>query len=83
MLDHDVLCKSLLALFSDKLNVDVTSAESELLQSGVLDSMTLVELFLLLEREFDVKISVETLEIEHFQSIATIARFIAQATKPT
>ena len=83
MRDHDVLCKSLLALFSDKLNVDVPSAESELLQSGVLDSMTLVELFLLLEREFDVKIPVETLEIDHFQTIATIARFIARAKKPT
>ncbi len=74
--DRDVICKTLLAMLSEKLNLDVASYETELLQTGILDSMTLVELFVLIEQEFGVTISIETLEIDHFQSVNTIAQFV-------
>lgn len=77
MPDLDVLRKSLTVLFAEKLNVEVPSVDSDLLQTGILDSMSLVELFLILEREYRVKISMEDLEIENFQTISKIARFVA------
>ena len=77
MPDLDVLSKSLTVLFAEKLNVEVPSVDSDLLQTGILDSMSLVELFLILEREYGVKISMEDLEIENFQTISQIARFVA------
>ena len=77
MPDLDVLSKSLTVLFAEKLNVEVPSVDSDLLQTGILDSMSLVELFLILEREYGVKISMEDLEIENFKTISRIARFVA------
>lgn len=77
MRDLDVLSKSLTVLFAEKLNVEVPSVDSDLLQTGILDSMSLVELFLILEREYRVKISMEDLEIENFKTISKIARFVA------
>jgi acyl carrier protein len=77
MPDLDVLSKSLTVLFAEKLNVEVPSVDSDLLQTGILDSMSLVELFLILEREYGVKISMEDLEIENFKTISKIARFVA------
>ena len=77
MPDLDVLSKSLTVLFAEKLNVEVPSVDSDLLQTGILDSMSLVELFLILELEYGVKISMEDLEIENFKTISKIARFVA------
>jgi acyl carrier protein len=74
--DVDVICKTLTDLFSSKLNLDVPSYDTELLQSGILDSMMLVELLVVIEREFGVTVSVETLDIDQFGSLASIARMI-------
>lgn len=75
----DVICKTLTELFSSKLNLDVPSYDTELLESGLLDSMMLVELFILIEKEFGVTISIETLEIDQFGSLASIARVIQKS----
>lgn len=74
--DVDVICKTLTELFSSKLNLDVPTHDTELLQSGILDSMMLVELLVVIEREFGVTVSVETLDIDQFGSLASIARMI-------
>jgi acyl carrier protein len=75
----DVISKTLKDLFATKLNLDVPSSETELLQSGLLDSMMLVEFFVLIEKEFGVAISVDTLDLEQFGSLASIARLIRSA----
>ena len=64
------------AIFSGALHLDVPSFDTDLFDSGVLDSLAFVELLLNLEREFGVTTSVEDLELEHFKSIASIADFI-------
>ena len=64
-------------LFAAALNVEVPSAEMDLFDSGILDSLAFVELLLLLEREFGVSASVDDLEIENFRTVARIAGFVA------
>jgi methoxymalonate biosynthesis acyl carrier protein len=64
-------------LFGTALNIDVPSADIDLFETGVLDSLAFVELLLLLEREFGVATSVADLEVENFKSIARIAEFVA------
>lgn len=64
-------------IFSEKLHIEVASVETDLMQSGLLDSLALVELLFHLEQELGIKISLETLELENFRSIARIAEFIA------
>jgi len=64
-------------LILDGINVEVPSVDTDLFDTGVLDSLAFVELLLHLEREFGVQISIEELEIERFRSIERIAEFIA------
>jgi len=63
-------------LFSSAMHLDVPSADTDLFETGVLDSLAFVELLLQLEREFGVTTSVEDLEVDSFRSIARIAEFV-------
>lgn len=63
-------------IFSGALHLDVPSFDTDLFDTGVLDSLAFVELLLNLEREFGVTTSVDDLELEHFKSIASIADFV-------
>ena len=76
MCDAIQLRERITSVFSTALNRDVPSAELDLFESGVLDSLGFVELLLQLEREFGVTTSVEDLEVENFRSIANIADFV-------
>jgi acyl carrier protein len=66
------------ALLSEKLFVTVESHETDLLATGILDSLTLVQLLVHLEERFALRVAVEDLEIEDLRSIHTIARLVAR-----
>ncbi|HVH67577.1 MAG TPA: acyl carrier protein [Gemmatimonadales bacterium] len=66
----------LTALFERDLNVHVPSPETDLLETGRLDSVGMVELLVQLENRFHIRVELENLEIEQFRSIAAIATFI-------
>lgn len=63
-------------LLLDAMHLDVPSVDTDLFETGVLDSLAFVELLLQLEREFGVTTSVEDLEVDNFRSIARIAEFV-------
>jgi acyl carrier protein len=76
MKDYAELKEKLTAIFSDHLNIDAPTAETDLLATGMMDSLALVELLVRLEQSFGVQISVDDLELDHFRSIDSIARFV-------
>jgi len=78
MLTNGHLQTHIRTLVADKLNLDVPTVETDLVDAGMLDSLTLVELLLHLEQDFDMKISLDELEIDQFRSIARIANFVSQ-----
>ncbi len=59
-----------------RLLLDVKSPEQDLLDSGLLDSLTLVQLLLDLESRFGVVIPLEELELDDFRTLLSIARLI-------
>ena len=67
-------------VFSGPLNLDIPSDDTDLFESGVLDSLAFVELLLHLEREFGVTTSIDDLEVENFRSIARIVEFVSSRT---
>lgn len=71
------LCNSLKELFRTTLNTAVPAMDTDLLASGILDSLALVELLLELERSFGITTSVDDLEPDNFRTIASIAHFIS------
>jgi acyl carrier protein len=77
--DHNQhLQERLQEMFADQLNLYVPTAETDLLVSGLLDSLALVELLLHLEHEFGILISPDELEPNHFRSLNSIAEFIVR-----
>jgi len=77
MIDILALQQQVAALFLEKLNLDVASVETDLIEAGLLDSLALVELLAQLEESFNISISTDDLEIENFRSLDSIAKFIA------
>jgi D-alanine--poly(phosphoribitol) ligase subunit 2 len=64
------------ALLAEKLLIQVDSAETDLLEAGILDSLALVQLLLHLEERFGVKIPLEDLEIDDLRTLPSIARLV-------
>jgi acyl carrier protein len=67
----------LAALFAKELHVTVPSPDTDLLATGRLDSVGLVELLLQLEKHFGVRVDIERLELDQLRSLAAIAVFVA------
>ena len=68
------------AVFTTRLGVDVPSAETDLFDTGILDSLRFVELLAALEEGFGLRVSVEDLEIDDFRTVSRIAEFVAGKT---
>ena len=64
-------------IFSDVLLRDVALPTTDLLETGVLDSMALVELLLSLEQRFGFRVNIMELDLENFRSIEKIADFVS------
>ena len=62
--------------FGEELHVEVTLPDTDLVETGVLDSLTFVNLLVHLEQEFGMEVSLDDLDIGNFCSIAKIANFV-------
>ena len=60
----------------DVLGVEVPSVDTDLFESGALDSLLFVNLLLHIENAFGVSVPLEELELEHFRSVRKIADFL-------
>ena len=80
---HSDLEARIARFFQASLNVDVPSHDTDLFETGALDSLAFVELVLLLEREFGVATAVDDLEVDHFRTIGRIAEFVAERAPVT
>lgn len=59
----------------ETLLVEVASADDDLLASGTLDSLTLMELLAQLESQFGLKFSLAELDIDDLRSVNTITHW--------
>jgi acyl carrier protein len=64
-------------ILSASLHLDIPSVETDLFETGAIDSLAFVEFLLRLEREFGITVTVEDLEIDHFRTIRRIAQFVS------
>ncbi|MBI4206781.1 MAG: acyl carrier protein [Betaproteobacteria bacterium] len=72
------LYDEIITIFVECLHMTVPSLEADLLASGVLDSLALVDLLFQLETRYGIRISPATLDFDDFRSIAQIAAFVAR-----
>ena len=71
------LVARLTRLFAERLNVEVPASDTELFDTGILDSLRFVELLAVLEEAFGVRVAVNELEIDDFRTLSRIADFLA------
>ena len=64
------------SLFSEKLLTHVESADTDLFETGILDSMSLLELLLQLEQTMGVTVSIAELDMDDLRTIRKIAHLV-------
>lgn len=70
------------AIFAEQFHVELPPGDIDLLESGLLDSLRLVELLLHIEQEFAIRIPIETIELEHLRTLTGLARVVATHRGP-
>jgi acyl carrier protein len=76
--DADV-AERIQALFVRVLNTRVASVDEDIIESGQLDSLGLIELLSELEHEFGITVDLAQLETDDFRSISSISNLVARA----
>lgn len=77
MPDRALCLERLRALFLEHFHVEVPSDDTDLLETGVLDSLQLVDLLLLVEQTFGRRIDLESVDLENLRSLARLAKLVA------
>lgn len=77
MTSNAVLQNDISILLTSKMNMDIPSPTTDLLESGLLDSLGLVDLLAHMERQFGISLDIEDFEIDDFRSVTTIASLLA------
>ncbi len=66
------------AILENELNINPASDLTDLLEEGLLDSLSFVELLYQLEIVFGVLVQPEDMEFDNFRSVERIAAFVGQ-----
>lgn len=70
--------KKVSRILSGTMNLNVPGPDADLVASGQLDSLSLVDLLLHLEQSFGIAVSLEGLEIDELRSVTRIAGLVAK-----
>lgn len=65
-----------LAILRDAAGIELTAPDVDLIESGLLDSLSLVTLVYELEQRCSVSIPFERLDLEAFRTVDSIARLV-------
>jgi len=68
----------LLKFFLERVHIEVPSVNTDLFETGALDSLAFVDLLLYMEQEFGITVSLEEVELDTFRSVEKIAEFLTK-----
>jgi acyl carrier protein len=77
MVSSTTIHETITKLLSERVHVEVPAVDTDLMESGLLDSLTLVELMAGLEEEFGFSISFDEIELDNFRSVNRIADYVS------
>lgn len=78
MTETEKIQSQIIKLLMEKVHVKIPSATTDLMATGLLDSMGLVELIAGIEEQFGIQVPMEEISIDQFQSVARMADFVCQ-----
>ena len=76
MTDDHAIIGRLGTLFTTCFHIEVPSPDTDLLESGILDSLQFVELLVQLEQNFNLRIKIDDIDLEDLRTLARIARLV-------
>jgi D-alanine--poly(phosphoribitol) ligase subunit 2 len=76
----DKLQQEIIDIFAGRFETKLDTLDVDLLETGIVDSVRIVELVLEIEQRFGVGLPFETLEIEDFRTVPRLAERIARTT---
>jgi D-alanine--poly(phosphoribitol) ligase subunit 2 len=65
-------------LIADALSIEVPGTHTDLIDSGLIDSLALVTLIVEIEQEFRVELPLDDFDVDRFRSVDRMAQFIAE-----
>lgn len=68
-------------LFAGRLHIEIPSAETDLIETGLLDSLRLVELLLYIESDLGWRLPIEDIDLDDLRSVRRIAALIESRTE--
>ena len=77
----DELQQQISDIFAERFETRLASPQVDLLETGLVDSVKIVELVLEIEQRFGVSLPFEELEIEDFRTVPRLAERIARTTR--
>jgi D-alanine--poly(phosphoribitol) ligase subunit 2 len=66
------------ALFDEALHIEVPSPDTDLIDSGLLDSLQLVQLLLHIEERMGTRIPLDEVELDDLRSVTRLASLISE-----
>ncbi len=76
MANGNAIIERLGVVFTESFHIEVPSPDTDLLETGILDSFQFVELLLQLEQRFNLRIKIDDIDLEDLRTIARIARLV-------
>ena len=67
---------TVVGIFRDQLAIEIPAHDTDLIDSGLLDSLAMVSLIVQIEAEFGFAVAIDELDIEDFRSAGKIAAYI-------
>jgi acyl carrier protein len=77
-MDESDVERAITAFLGERFGVAPPSADANLIESGVLDSMMFVDLVVFIEERFGVVAELDDLELDNFATVAGMARFVTE-----
>ena len=65
-------------IIAEDLQLDVPQADLDLIDAGLLDSLSFIELMVQLESSFEISIDLQSLDLDHLRSVDAISRFVGR-----
>ncbi len=78
-MDPQTVIERVRVLFVEHFHIEVPTLDTDILESGTLDSLQFVELLLHLEEQFGFRIGIENIDLDDLRTLARIARLVAGA----
>ena len=77
MTDVNAIIERIGAVFVESFHIEVPSPDTDLLETGILDSFQFVELLFELEQRFGFRIKIESIDLDDLRTLSRIARLVA------